>query len=695
MPTMPGRSLECHGHGVPSAENASVCVCAVEWTGADCSLPRFPACRLTDDATPIRCASLRKVSPVACACLRQCLDAGEDVCAPGSYGCELPWLRVESEIPRLASRHQFWDALLCFAVPGDEEGQTSALPQPPSARLLSFSAYMRGERSSAISAHRPAPFASHRPRFEDVRRGGREPLFARDAVMVPETECGTCNGRGRCVREQGWMLRCVCVDGYFGPACDRMCSNDCFHHCSGNGECLHGWCLCRSGWSGVDCSRSLLASVPDSVVTDADQFGRSSLRPPRYDELPDASMRAFAGRLEGAVHVYDLPPRVNRFGGTELWMQRQWHAGAFRGQCDEVHKRRIYAAEAHFDALLMRDGRIRAANASAARLHYVPLFLSQRMTWGADASRVMLKALDYIRHAYPHWNRTGGRDHAWFVYGERMTCTVPEEIRKSSIILGHWGDLDCVDARKDVIVPPISPLQHDHARYVQNMLPFLRGRRCARSSRHGCTHWTTESTDRDGPLLFFAGGIVSFGASQDNMRRGGRDTDALREKWSRRVDRDPCAFANVTCRAAYSMGVRQTVWRSGLWRESDVRIVSAGVDDYMQTVGAARFCLHTEGNGFGIRLIDYMVMGCVPVIVNDRMLQVFENIIDYDHIAVRASKRDIPTLLTRLRDVDKTHHRSMLARAHIVRRMFAWYRPDGLAYEATIAALGQRVSQFG
>ena len=39
----------------------------------------------------VMCASLRKLSPVACECVAECLRHGHEVCAPGSYGCQFPW----------------------------------------------------------------------------------------------------------------------------------------------------------------------------------------------------------------------------------------------------------------------------------------------------------------------------------------------------------------------------------------------------------------------------------------------------------------------------------------------------------------------------------------------------------------------------------------------------------------------------
>ena len=50
------------------------------------------------------------------------------------------------------------------------------------------------------------------------------------------------------------------------------------------------------------------------------------------------------------------------------------------------------------------------------------------------------------------------------------------------------------------------------------------------------------------------------------------------------------------------------MWRQRLWAEPDMRIVSAGIPDYLTAVPRARFCLHTEGNGWGARVVDYMAM---------------------------------------------------------------------------------------
>ena len=46
---------------------------------------------------------------------------------------------------------------------------------------------------------------------------------------------------------------------------------------------------------------------------------------------------------------------------------------------------------------------------------------------------------------------------------------MPSEIAASSIVVGHWGDEACVSAAKDVVVPTITPIQHDLPRYQQRL----------------------------------------------------------------------------------------------------------------------------------------------------------------------------------------------------------------------------------
>ena len=350
----------------------------------------------------------------------------------------------------------------------------------------------------------------------------------------------------------------------------------------------------------------------------------------------------------------------------------------------------------------------------------------------------MRAAVSYLRAAHPYWNASGGRDHVFFIFGERQTCLVPADIARVSIMIGHWGDVDCMSRSKDVVVPTITPVQHDLPRFTHRLQKAMRKASAADFTRRG-------------PLLLFAGGITSFSASQDNLRKSGNDTQDKQNKWLRRVINERCArpevrpppccrrpaaatllppppcrrhpaaatlpplrcrrhcpsplthpttgrvrsSAQVSCRNIYSMGVRQAVWRQRLWAEPDMRIVSAGIPDYDTAVPQAHFCLHTEGNGWGARVVDYMAMECLPLMVNDGMIFPYANILNWDTFSIHLRKRQVPQIAPVLRNISSAVQERMHAAQRRYKRAFVWWRPDGLAYEYTLAALGQRVAQLG
>lgn len=88
----------------------------------------------------------------------------------------------------------------------------------------------------------------------------------------------------------------------------------------------------------------------------------------------------------------------------------------------------------------------------------------------------------------------------------------------------------------------------------------------------------------------------------------------------------------------------QAVWRQKLYLEPDMRIVSAGIPDYLTAVPQAHFCLHTEGNGWGARVVDYMAMECLPLMINDRMIYSYANVIEWKSFAMHLLKRQIPDI---------------------------------------------------
>ena len=194
------------------------CSCQMGWGGPHCEQELFPSCRFSPappdvvqpgNSLAAMCASLRKLSPVACECIAECLRHGHEVCAPGSYGCQFPWKYEPRRFikrkgtPDVATRDGFHADLPCLAPP---PGTTphSGLPAPAGTRLVSFASYRaRGAAaSSAPTSGEPVVPGSLSAYL--AGRPGREGRPA-DAVWLSEAECGVraCSGRGRCLRSSG------------------------------------------------------------------------------------------------------------------------------------------------------------------------------------------------------------------------------------------------------------------------------------------------------------------------------------------------------------------------------------------------------------------------------------------------------------------------------------------------------------
>jgi hypothetical protein len=108
--------------------------------------------------------------------------------------------------------------------------------------------------------------------------------------------------------------------------------------------------------------------------------------------------------------------------------------------------------------------------------------------------------------------------------------------------------------------------------------------------------------------------------------------------------------------AEYSHGVRQSVVQL-FANETDflVYTVNPGSShaSYGSDLAHSQFCLAPSGAGWGIRLAEVMVEGCIPVIVQDNVTQPWEEMLPYDRFSLRVKEADLPTLPQALRAIDE------------------------------------------
>ena len=71
------------------------------------------------------------------------------------------------------------------------------------------------------------------------------------------------------------------------------------------------------------------------------------------------------------------------------------------------------------------------------------------------------------------------------------------------------------------------------------------------------------------------------------------------------------------------------------------------------------------------------------------------NILNWDTFSVHLNKRHVPQIAAILRNISQAAQHRMHAAQRRYKRAFVWWRPDGLAYEYTLASLGQRVQALG
>ncbi|EOD26514.1 hypothetical protein EMIHUDRAFT_353932 [Emiliania huxleyi CCMP1516] len=77
------------------------------------------------------------------------------------------------------------------------------------------------------------------------------------------------------------------------------------------------------------------------------------------------------------------------------------------------------------------------------------------------------------------------------------------------------------------------------------------------------------------------------------------------------------------------------------------------------------------------------------------MIFPYANVLPWEDFAIHLRKDQIPALAATVRNISQRRQEEMRTALRLYKAGFVWWRPDGAAYEFTLAALGQRVEQLG
>ena len=230
-----GPAQGCGPHGTCD-KTTRACICAVGWTGADCSRQACPGncngrgiCGLV---TPGVCACDPFFTGEACeaavACASGCNNHGTCDALSGRCVCQPGWSGSDCE-------HES-----CPVGPNGE---------PP--------CHGRGRCLSGVCECDATQGAGANCRVAEL-----------PATWAVGSCLHGCNGHGSCNATIG---ACVCEPGWAGQWCQhKHCAVDCVH-----GTCVHGVCACDPGWEGVSCElqQCLVAGGDGSSTTGCGSHG--------------------------------------------------------------------------------------------------------------------------------------------------------------------------------------------------------------------------------------------------------------------------------------------------------------------------------------------------------------------------------------------------------------------------------------
>ena len=514
------------------------------------------------------------------------------------------------------------------------------------------------------------------------------------------------------------LVNCRCYENREGAGCAQPVASWCPNQCNGRGECLSGFCRCRHGWSGVDCSVPLVPAVPASSSTSASASASTSTSASSSASAStsasasasaSASTSATAQRAEAhaqprlrpSIYVYELPSRFN----VRL-MEGRTHSG------DCVFRRyeggaanattwlpAAFGLEVAVHELLLAS-RHRTLDPETADFFFVPvyggcyisryfrptpdhnLFTDEAAPWlpaPVLGTRFYRAAIAWVRGSFPFWARRGGADHLLAFPHDEGACVAPLEARRA-IKLTSWGREERAPPNSSTVMPEHS---WHHGPFVKEMYASLR-----------CFD---PDVDVLMPVFTAVTSLAQARALQPPQQQPAATPAAAAPATATTLPASPLArpLSNASLPAGapppplpaaegrrgwlvhfrgqvhatssssprgyrnYSFGIRQQAFALLGGREKEGLLVAEGHSArYVEEVRNATYCLVMPGNGWGHVEVPVM-LGCIPVVVGDGIRVPWEGTLDLAAFGLRVPRAQLASLPQILRAIPEARVRRL------------------------------------
>jgi hypothetical protein len=255
-----------------------------------------------------------------------------------------------------------------------------------------------------------------------------------------------------------------------------------------------------------------------------------------------------------------------------------------------------------------------------ARAQDADFFLLPVGPMGSVSHGLPMVAADYVRDTFPYWNASGGKDH---------------------LIVWPWDFGACWTSRHPSVRDTIA------------------------ISHYGLVNTSTQSAckcDLCGP---------SYVPGKDLLIPSTLEFNFMLKTPYRPGAPQPIRSIRLFFSGKPTGNVRRRILELDTHNRRDVQITQEGVD-LGDAMLRSIFCIGAPGAGYGTRAVLAVIMGCIPVTVDDTVLQPWDAQLEWANFSIHVKDADLDRLLEIVDAVPEAEIKRMQAELACAWRFFTW-----------------------